>query len=97
MVKWYEVLPYVYLEALSVGTPTLTPYTQVFKRTTQTNEMYYYTFGNLQDLRSKIIEINKNSNSDQDHKFKDEYLAHYTAESHYKKLLRVYSDCTGDI
>ncbi len=88
--KWFEVLPYVYLESLSTGTPVLTPDTEVFHRTIETRQSYYYQFGNFDNLREKIIEI-ADIPLGTPNKFYQEFKHHFSEESHYSKLISLYN------
>jgi len=90
--KWYEVLPFVYLEAMSKGIPVLTPQTPAFTRSIASEKEYYYTFDDFSDLKTKILTLLKNPKPSSGNLFYDEYRAHFTPEVHYSKLERIYHD-----
>jgi glycosyltransferase involved in cell wall biosynthesis len=87
--KWYEVLPYIYLEALSHGTPVLTPYTSVFSRKLEKNTMYYYRFNDFIDLKKRIGEIH-NDDKKNSPQFYKEFKLSYTPELHLKGIMTIY-------
>ncbi|KKQ38533.1 MAG: glycosyltransferase [Candidatus Roizmanbacteria bacterium GW2011_GWA2_37_7] len=91
--KWFEVLPLVYLEALSCGKPVLAPDTDIFVRTIEKNKLFYYPFNNFNALKKQVVKIDSMVDFSS-FKFYDEYKAHFTPEKHYRTLMKIYAHVT---
>lgn len=93
--KWYEVLPFVYLEALSKNIPVLTPRTDVFKRLIEKNDLFYYELNDFNDLKNKIMALYAARGEKYIYKFSEEYSSRFTPQIYYKNLLKIYKRFTN--
>lgn len=83
---WYEVLPFVYLEALVNNTPVLIPRNNNFTSIAEKmNKLtLFYKFADFDDLKTKIVEISKKTI------IAKEIRNSFAPQPHYQKLKREY-------
>lgn len=90
---WYEVLPFVLLETANYNTPLLIPDNENFKLIVKgiknSDRINYYRFGDLNNLKNKIIAFNQNRAELKGSKIVRQ-IFNYTTENHYAALLKLY-------
>jgi glycosyltransferase involved in cell wall biosynthesis len=96
--RWYEGLPMVLVEALSVGTPLILPnHAQMPDNVTSGGNSLLFAPGSVEDLTRVLRQALRiddavwqrwSANS------RDNYLAHFTPEMNYRQLMNVYRRAT---
>ena len=89
--NWYEVLPYVYLEAIKEKTTIVVPNNDNFKILPKKNsKIIMYKFLDFGNLKEKIIQIYRSRNKYRLLPVKSLFQNPYTPAYHYKHLIFLY-------
>lgn len=83
---WYDVMPNVLIESISLGTPVIVPKFGVFPELVKKNQGFFYEQNDFQGLRSVILKI---KNSKKPNSIIDDI---YTPKQHIDKLTKLFKN-----